>query len=506
MRQCREDNRRAHAEVMQLFQQARASGNIDRREAHQFQAMEARLDRHRDMLRRDGLTLAECQHLSREIANERATVQQMAASPNQHAQVRQCREDNRRAHAEVMQLFQQARASGNIDRREAHQFQAMEARLNRHRDMLRRDGLTLAECQHLSRELANERAAVQQMAASPNQHAQVRQCREDNRRVHGEIMQQFQQARAAGRIDPSEQQQFNAMEARLHNHRNMLARDGLTLAECQHIGRELANERAHVQRMAASPAHDPRVRQCRQDNQRAHGEVWQLFQQARAAGRISPAEQQQFSAMEARLNNHRNMLARDGLTLAECQHISREIANERAAVQRMAASHSQVRQCRQDNQRAHGEVWQLFQQARAAGRISPSEQQQFSAMEARLNNHRNMLARDGLTLAECQHISREIANERAAVQRMAASHSQVRQCRQDNQRVHGEVWQQFQRARSAGRISPAEQQQFSAMEARLNNHRNMLARDGLTLAECQHLGREIARERTEVQRMAATRR
>jgi len=88
----------------------------------------------------------------------------------------------------------------------------------------------------------------------------------------------------------------------------------------------------------AAPPQSPQLTQCIQANQRNHAEVWQLFQRARAAGRIAPAEQQQWQAMESRLNAIRSHLAQGGLTLPECQRIAQEISSERAAVQRMAAS------------------------------------------------------------------------------------------------------------------------------------------------------------------------
>ena len=78
--------------------------------------------------------------------------------------------------------------------------------------------------------------------------------------------------------------------------------------------------------------------QCMQSNQAAHNQVVQQFQQARSAGRISPAEQQAFQSMEQRLNTIRTNLSRNGLTLPECQQLTREISNERANVQRMVAT------------------------------------------------------------------------------------------------------------------------------------------------------------------------
>ena len=250
--------------------------------------------------------------------------------------------------------------------------------------------------------------------------AQVARCRADNQRAHSEIMQMFQRARAQGNISPAESRAFSDMERRLNGHSQMLNRGGLTLGECQQIGRELANERANVQRMAASPDHQ-QIARCRTDNQRAHSEIMQMFQRARAQGNISPAESRAFSDMERRLQGHSQMLNRGGLTLGECQQISRELANERANVQRMAASGpAQVAKCRSDNQRAHAEVMQMFQKARSRGKITPNESRAFSDMERRLQGHSQMLNRGGLTLGECQQIGREIANERANVQRMAA--------------------------------------------------------------------------------------
>ena len=88
----------------------------------------------------------------------------------------------------------------------------------------------------------------------------------------------------------------------------------------------------------AFAAPSPQLRQCVQNNNASHAQVWQMFSQARSRGNISAAEQQQFAAMERRLNTIKMNLSRGGLTLPECQAISREIANERVAVQRMAAS------------------------------------------------------------------------------------------------------------------------------------------------------------------------
>jgi len=167
---------------------------------------------------------------------------------------------------------------------------------------------------------------------------QVAQCRTANLKAHSEVVQLYQKARAAGRIDPREAQAFAAIDGRLRAHAQALNRGGLTLAECQQLTREIAAERASVQRMAATATPDPRVAQCRTANLRAHSEVVQLYQRARAAGRIDPREAQAFAAIDGRLKAHEQALNRGGLTLAECQQLTREIAAERATVQRMAAT------------------------------------------------------------------------------------------------------------------------------------------------------------------------
>ena len=91
------------------------------------------------------------------------------------------------------------------------------------------------------------------------------------------------------------------------------------------------------------------------------------------------------------------------------------------AVTAWAQTSQQVLQCRTANQKAHSEVVQLYQKARAAGNIAPSEAQAFAAMEGRLNTLSQNLNKGGLNFTECQQITQAIATERANVQRMAAS-------------------------------------------------------------------------------------
>ena len=82
---------------------------------------------------------------------------------------------------------------------------------------------------------------------------------------------------------------------------------------------------------------DPALDQCRAQNSRIHAETMQLFQRARASGRITPQETQQLIAMEQRLRQIAANLARGGLTLAECRAMTQQLINERNVVARMAA-------------------------------------------------------------------------------------------------------------------------------------------------------------------------
>ena len=160
------------------------------------------------------------------------------------------------------------------------------------------------------------------------------------------------------------------------------------------------------------------IRHCRADNQRAHVELVDLYDRARRDGRINPAEAQQFNAMNARINNMRAQLGRDGLTLQECQYINNTIANDRREVVRMSRYDPALARCNGDNRRAHDDIYAVYNDAQRAGRIRPGEAQRFQRMEKRLAEFQADVKRDGYTLADCQAVSRSLARERAVVEQM----------------------------------------------------------------------------------------
>lgn len=260
--------------------------------------------------------------------------------------------------------------------------------------------------------------APQQRQALPppnTAHEEIRRCRSDNQQAHAQVLDTYEAARRAGRIDPGEAQQFNAMEARLRNVRMELARDGLSLQECQRIGGAIARERNEVARMTRS---DPAVARCMADNRQAHQEVVGLYENAKRSGRINPSEAQRFNAIEARLQNLRADLGRDGISLQECQRIGGTITRERDEVARMAKHDPGVARCVADNRRAHEELYKVYNNALRAGRIEASEAQRFQAIDKRLIGFQAEIKRDGLSLAECQRVGSAIARERALVEQM----------------------------------------------------------------------------------------
>lgn len=160
------------------------------------------------------------------------------------------------------------------------------------------------------------------------------------------------------------------------------------------------------------------IRRCDADNRRAHAEVMDIYNRANRAGRIDPAEAQRFNALQIRLNNIVGQLNRGGLNLQECQYISGQIASERQEVIRMSRFDPGIGRCVADNRAAHNAVYTVYNDGVRTGRISGGEAQRFAAIEKRLTDYQAQAKRDGLTIAECQNISRAIARERAIVDGM----------------------------------------------------------------------------------------
>ena len=274
----------------------------------------------------------------------------------------------------------------------------------------------------------------------------VAECRAKNQAEHKSIVEMYQKAKAGGKIDPKEAQAFTAMEGRLNAHAKFLARDGFSMADCATMAKDLESEKAAVTRMASTAAApgtvvppkggpvDPKVAECRAKNQAEHKSIVDMYQKAKAGGKIDPKEAQAFAAMEARLNKHAQFLARDGFSMADCATMAKDLESEKAAVTRMASTAAapgtvvppkggpvdpKVAECRAKNQAEHKSIVDMYQKAKAGGKIDPKEAQAFAAMEGRLNAHAKFLARDGFSMADCATMAKDLANEKAAVAKMA---------------------------------------------------------------------------------------
>jgi hypothetical protein len=189
---------------------------------------------------------------------------------------------------------------------------------------------------------AQPKPATPAAPAKPPVDPKVAACRTGLAAANKDLMESMAKARAAGNIDAKEQAEFNRMDAATKQHFAMMSKDGLTLAECETTAKELAVEKAKVVAMGATKAApgqavgDPKVMECRKANTAAHKEVLDMYNKAKAGGKIDPKEAQAFAAMDGNLKKHAAVLAKDGLTLAECSAISADLAREKAAVAKMA--------------------------------------------------------------------------------------------------------------------------------------------------------------------------
>lgn len=295
-----------------------------------------------------------------------------------------------------------------------------------------------------------------------------------------------------------------------------------------------------------APAEDPRIAQCRRDNYQEHAQAMQIYHRAQQAGNISPGEAQRFAESDQHLRRYASQLGRDGLSLAECEAIGRQIAEEQRMVSRMAASRPgyapyrgdpALMQCRADVQRTQADTTRLYHRAQASGEISPQEARQFAEMDQRMTRLAQSVARDGLLLRECEFLLRESNQDREQVERMASNrrggeapeHERGRpdrpgapvpapglsqqqpahvprealaQCAASNHKIREETRRQYTRAQAAGAITPGEEELFEKTEQRLDKKSQELSRNGLTLPECEALANEVAEQHKRVERLA----
>ena len=109
----------------------------------------------------------------------------------------------------------------------------------------------------LSASLAWAQAPAPKAAPAAKGDPKVAECRKHNGQEHASIMQMHAKAVKDHMISKGEEHRFREMEGRLNRHRAELAKGGLTLQECETIGKELAKEKEVLAKMAATPAKGP---------------------------------------------------------------------------------------------------------------------------------------------------------------------------------------------------------------------------------------------------------
>ena len=367
-----------------------------------------------------------------------------AKAPAEDPKVAECRKQNSDLHRTIIDLFNKAQKAGKIDSKELEAFKASEASLKKLAEDLKKGGLTLAECQQYGAELAKEKAKVEAMAKAAEGAAvndsKVAECRKKNSDAHKAVMDSFNTANKAGKIDPKEMEAFKASEASLKKHYEDLNKGGLTLAECDKLGAEIAKEKIKVEAMAKTSemakaatvakaaVSDPKLTECVAKNVAEHKTILEIFVKAQKAGKIDSKELEAFTASEANLKKLAEDLKKGGLTLAECQQYGAALAKEKTKVEAMAkaaegaaVNDGKVAECVAKNVAEHKTILEIFNKAKRDGKVDASAAGAFAASEAALAKLLLDLKKGGVTLAECQTYAAELAKEKVRAEKLAAA-------------------------------------------------------------------------------------
>ena len=248
------------------------------------------------------------------------------------------------------------------------------------------------------------------------------------------------------------------------------------------------------------------VVECVSANTKVHAEILKIHAEGIADKQISPAEEAEYKAMDARLKAHATTLAKGGLTLEECKTIDKELVKERDTVSKMAETRKATRDLHARNLARHQRIIALHNKIDPS-KLSPEQKKEHAAREARLKAHEARLAKGGLTKKEHEDIDKELAKEEAALaaQMGGAKADPMAVCVAESKKEHAEIAKIHAEGLADKQISPLEEKEYKAMDARLKAHATTLAKGGLTLAECQQIDKELLTERAAVTKMAATR-
>jgi len=326
--------------------------------------------------------------------------------------------------------------------------------------------------------------AVTVWAQTPQQ---VEQCRAQGKKSWEQVAQLMQQIGASGSISPDQAEDISRRINAITQY----------VKSCEQI----------AQRVAAAPAADPRLAQCRTQNQRALEEAAQLVQKTLSSGNLFPADEQVLKSQERHLGVIAQNLNRDSLSIEQCSQHTGDIAGIRNRTQAIADGYVRLAQCRERNEKAIEESDQLAQKVRSYGNILPIHEQTLKNEENRFNSYKQNLNRENLNMEQCQQLSgainQAIANMRSSTQQMVNFYSQLAQCREQNQKAIEEVAQLVQKTASSGNLPPSQVQALKNHENRLEAYKKELDRGSLTLDQCRSYSSNISGVRSGVQSIAS---
>lgn len=165
----------------------------------------------------------------------------------------------------------------------------------------------------------------------------LKTCVDNNAKLDKEVDDMFKKAKAAGKIEPAEEAAYKAAEGRIAAHHAKLGQDGFSIADCKAMAADYAKEKQMVTDMVANTAKEQAaINACKSANGAAHKANLAALTKARAAKKVSPAEEAEFKKFEAEAGKHTAAMAKDGFTLADCKSQSEDIKKEAELIAKVA--------------------------------------------------------------------------------------------------------------------------------------------------------------------------
>ena len=244
------------------------------------------------------------------------------------------------------------------------------------------------------------------------------------------------------------------------------------------------------------------IKECVEANQAATKAVDADHAEALKAKEYSAADIATINKSHAALMKTEASLAKGGLTLAECQEISKDIAAFKKEIDGLKSGKNQVAACMAENRAATLAVDKDHAEALKDKEYGPAQIAMINKSHAALMKTEADLAKGGLTLAECKTISKDIAMFRAEVDGLKKDKSkgpaEIVACVNANRAATLAVDKDHAEALKEKEYGPAQIAMINKSHAALMKTEADLAKGGLTLAECKTISKDIAMFRAEV--------